>query len=132
VGACALTPCVPHSSVTPLTVGCWTVTLRDVREGLRDHIAPPPPSLPSASTEIWCHRYELLMVHPHPHVLPVYGMCTDAPDGRLRLVMRVCRGGSLEDALAAAAPEVNYPGAVHRHMRRCIRADAQRVGCVCS
>jgi hypothetical protein len=47
--------------------------------------------------------YELLKDHPHDHILPLYGICTDAPDGCVRLVMKYCEKGSLEGFLASAA-----------------------------
>ena len=51
--------------------------------------------------------YEKLMANPHDHVLPVYGICTDAPDGKVRLVMKLCEKGSLDALLRGhAAPEV--------------------------
>ena len=51
--------------------------------------------------------YEKLMANPHDHVLPVYGICTDAPDGKVRLVMKLCEKGSLDALLRAhAVPEV--------------------------
>ncbi len=51
--------------------------------------------------------YEKLKDNPHDHVLPVYGICTDAPDGKVRLVMKYCEKGSLDALLRHhAAPEV--------------------------
>jgi hypothetical protein len=51
--------------------------------------------------------YEKLMANPHDHVLPVYGICTDAPDGKVRLVMKYCEKGSLDALLRHHAfPEV--------------------------
>ncbi len=51
--------------------------------------------------------YELLLTNPHDHILPVYGICTDAPDGKVRLVMKYSAKGSLSDYLAGTArPEV--------------------------
>ncbi len=50
---------------------------------------------------------EKLMVNQHDHVLPMYGICTDAPDGKVRLVMKYCEKGSLDALLRVhAAPEV--------------------------
>ena len=40
--------------------------------------------------------YEQLLLNPHDHILPVYGICTDAPDGKVRLVMKFCERGSLD------------------------------------
>jgi hypothetical protein len=51
--------------------------------------------------------YELLKDNPHDHILPVYGICTDAPDGKVRLVMKYSAKGSLSDYLVKKAkPEV--------------------------
>jgi hypothetical protein len=56
--------------------------------------------------------YELLLTNPHDNILPVYGICTDAPDAKTRLVMRFCEKGSLDSHLTARAkPEVGVtPG----------------------
>ncbi len=40
--------------------------------------------------------YELVLAQPHDHVLQVLGICTDAPDGQLRLLMHLCEQGSLD------------------------------------
>jgi hypothetical protein len=51
--------------------------------------------------------YELLKDNPHDNILPVYGICTDAPDGKVRLVMKYSAEGSLSDYLTGIAkPEV--------------------------
>ncbi len=51
--------------------------------------------------------YELLLYNPHDNILPVYGICTDAPDGKVRLVMKYSAKGSLSDYLTGTAkPEV--------------------------
>ena len=42
---------------------------------------------------------EVLQQSPHKNVLVVYGICTDAPDGSMRLVMAFCSGGGLEKYL---------------------------------
>jgi hypothetical protein len=47
--------------------------------------------------------YERLLVNPHDNILPVYGICTDAPDGKVRIVMRFCEKGSLDDYLLGTA-----------------------------
>ena len=44
---------------------------------------------------------ELLLQHPHRNILVVYGICLDAADGCVRLVMAYCAGGSLDGYLAA-------------------------------
>ncbi len=36
---------------------------------------------------------------PHANVVTVFGLCVDAPDGDLRIVMELCEWGSLEDFL---------------------------------
>jgi hypothetical protein len=36
---------------------------------------------------------------PHANVVTVFGVCVDAPDGDLRIVMELCELGSLEDFL---------------------------------
>ena len=36
------------------------------------------------------HSFELVLVNPHENIVSVYGICTDAPDGNLRIVMRLC------------------------------------------
>ncbi len=43
--------------------------------------------------------YEKLLSSPHENIVSVHGVCTDAPDGKLRLVMQFCRHGSLGDYL---------------------------------
>ncbi len=45
-------------------------------------------------------HFELLLLDPHTNILPVYGICKDAPDGKVRLVMKYCEKGSLEHHLA--------------------------------
>jgi serine/threonine protein kinase len=47
--------------------------------------------------------FELLKDIPHDNILPVYGICTDAPDGKVRLVMRFCEKGSLDSYLVGTA-----------------------------
>ncbi len=57
--------------------------------------------------------YELLLTNPHDNILPVYGICTDAPDGMVRLLMKYSAKGSLSDYLARTAkpgPEVGATG----------------------
>jgi serine/threonine protein kinase len=59
--------------------------------------------------------YELLKDRPHAHILHVHGICTDAPDGKFRLVMEYCEEGSLDGLLAThARAEVSaVHGCVH-------------------
>ena len=45
---------------------------------------------------------ERLLLRPHKHILVVYGIVTDAPDGGVRLVMAHCAGGSLDGYLNRA------------------------------
>jgi hypothetical protein len=49
--------------------------------------------------------FEQLLVNPHEHILPVYGLCTDAPDGKMRLVMKYCENGSLSAFLHSKQPQ---------------------------
>jgi serine/threonine protein kinase len=48
-------------------------------------------------------QYEKLLSSPHENIVPVYGICTDAPDGKVRLVMRFCEKGSLDSYLIERA-----------------------------
>jgi hypothetical protein len=34
--------------------------------------------------------FEALCPYPHKNIVTVYGICTDAPDGQLRIVMELC------------------------------------------
>ncbi len=52
-------------------------------------------------------RYDLLLERPHRNILTVYGICIDAPDGKLRLVMEYCEEGSVFDLLLRARVEVS-------------------------
>ena len=47
--------------------------------------------------------YDKLLLHPHDNILPVYGICTDAPDGKVRLIMKFCEKGSLDAYLTGTA-----------------------------
>ncbi len=47
--------------------------------------------------------YDKLLLHPHDNILPVYGICVDAPDGKVRLVMKYCEKGSLDNYLTGTA-----------------------------
>ena len=47
--------------------------------------------------------YDKLLLHPHDNILPVYGICTDALDGKVRLVMKYCEKGSLDNFLTGTA-----------------------------
>ncbi len=50
--------------------------------------------------------YEVLLKNPHPGVVQVLGVCKDAPDWHVRLVMRLCTKGSLESMLMKWAVKV--------------------------
>jgi hypothetical protein len=52
--------------------------------------------------------YEVLLKNPHPGVVQVLGVCVDAPDGQVRLVMRLCAKGSLESMLKQRAIKVRH------------------------
>jgi serine/threonine protein kinase len=47
--------------------------------------------------------YDKLLLHPHDNILPVYGICVDAPDRKVRLVMKYCEKGSLDNYLIGTA-----------------------------
>ncbi len=51
--------------------------------------------------------YERLAGNSHPNVVTVMGVCTDAPDGKVRLVMRLCAKGSLDNLLVKSRVEVS-------------------------
>ena len=63
---------------------------------------------------------ELLLQHPHRNILVVYGICTDAADGKVRLVMAHCVGGSLDKYLRA----VRAAGQVRQRVRLSLRRAA--------
>ncbi len=52
--------------------------------------------------------FELVLVNPHENIVSVYGICTDAPDGNLRLVMRLCVK-SVWDLLQQHRSRVSHP-----------------------
>jgi serine/threonine protein kinase len=55
---------------------------------------------------LWLYRsFEALSPYPHPNVVTAYGVCTDAPDGQLRIVMELCVK-SLWDLLDEQKPKV--------------------------
>ena len=58
--------------------------------------------------------YERLLVHPHDNVLPVYGVCTDAPGGGVRLIVRHCPGGSLSEWLVGQEVRTTTVYSVHQ------------------
>ncbi len=53
-----------------------------------------------------CPYAWLLQMHPHKHVVRAYGICVDAPDGLVRIVMDMCDEGSLFDVTQRAQPGV--------------------------
>ena len=61
----------------------------------------------AAALEAEVRLYERLSGSQHPNVVAVMGVCVDAPDGKVRVVMRLCAKGSLEDLLAKARVEVS-------------------------
>ena len=75
----------PHPSVT-VAVKCNGTTCAD-----------------AAAIDNERRLYDKLLLHPHENILTVYGICTDALDGKVRLVMRFCEKGSLDDFLAGTA-----------------------------
>jgi hypothetical protein len=50
--------------------------------------------------------YGQLRESPHPNIVTVMGVCTDAPDGKVRLVMRLCSKGSLDNVLKGVRAQV--------------------------
>jgi hypothetical protein len=54
--------------------------------------------------------YSRLSGHPHPNVVAVMGICRDALDQKVRLVMRLCPKGSLEDWLASERRRMDEEG----------------------
>jgi hypothetical protein len=61
-----------------------------------------------------CRCLQVVHDNPHPHMAQVLGLCTDAPDGQVRLVMRLYAKGSLEDALKLG--KVKVGGAAEQPM----------------
>ncbi len=62
----------------------------------------------SAAVDAERHLYETLALNPHDLLVPLYGMCTDAPDARVRLVMQYCEHGCLTDHVVSnARPKVS-------------------------
>ena len=106
-------PLIPHASLKPRSVGPsgafgelefmeWLakgITVAVKRNGTE--------CVDTAAIDNERSLYEKLKDNPHDHVLPVYGICTDAPDGKVRLVMKYCEKGSLDALLRVhALPEV--------------------------
>jgi hypothetical protein len=119
----ALLPLIPITTLRregSCGVGAFGEVYRAFWSGGRTRVAVKANGLActdTAAIENERALYELLLVNPHPSVLPVYGICTDAPDGRLRLVMRVCEKGSLFSLLVEQRWEVR--GHVSITMRAC-------------
>jgi hypothetical protein len=51
--------------------------------------------------------YDKLLTSPHDNILPLYGVCTDAPDGKVRLLMKLSARGSVSAFLKSKRPEVS-------------------------
>ena len=45
-----------------------------------------------------------MTISPGANVVQVYGLCFDAPDGKVRIVMELCSHGSLRAHLQALPP----------------------------
>ena len=45
-----------------------------------------------------------MAIRPAQNVIQLFGICTDAPDGKLRIVMELCTHGSLRDYVKALLP----------------------------
>ena len=55
-----------------------------------------------------------LSIKPSANVVQIYGICVDAPDGRIRIVMEHCGHGSLRSHLQSLQPDkVSCASAVH-------------------
>jgi hypothetical protein len=67
------------------------------------------------------HSFELVLVNPHENIVSVYGICTDAPDGNLRIVMRLCVK-SVRDLLQQHRPRVSHPHWSHSLLGRFTRS----------
>ncbi len=69
--------------------------------------------------------FELLLSHPHDNIVPVYGICTDAPDGKVRLVLKFCAMGCLSEYLEKVArPQVRS-----RACQSCKKPDIIMMSC---
>jgi hypothetical protein len=89
----------------------------------------------------------LLQMNPHKHVLRTFGICVDAPDGLVRIVMDVCEEGSLFVITHRAQPGVRAvvtlchfpscptaavlccPGPPHRAVSLIVVVDAECARC---
>ncbi len=62
---------------------------------------------------LWC-RYEQLLLKPHMNIVKVLGVCLDALDSQLRLVMQCCVQ-SVHDLVQTAASKVraDFAGSSH-------------------
>ena len=72
--------------------------------------------------------FELVLVNPHENIVSVYGICTDAPDGNLRLVMRLCVK-SVWDLLQQHRPRVSHHSWAGLHWRP-LRCSFATRGCL--
>ena len=63
----------------------------------------------TASDESSLEREKTLLgsILPHPNVVRVLGVCSDAPSGVMMLIMEFCAAGSVKDYLAKA-PKVSF------------------------
>jgi hypothetical protein len=59
--------------------------------------------------------FEALCPYPHKNIVTAYGVCTDAPDGQLRVVMELCVK-SLWDLLQEQKGKVRTP---HNNAAQC-------------
>jgi hypothetical protein len=55
-----------------------------------------------ASLEKEIELYEKIRDNQHPGIVQVLGVCMDAPDRKVRIVMRLCAKGALEDLLKSS------------------------------
>ena len=63
------------------------------------HTHAPGPLLSTAPSE---NEVDIsLAIRPGGNVVQVYGICVDAPDGKLRIVLELCAYGSLRAHLKA-------------------------------
>jgi hypothetical protein len=75
--------------------------------------------------------YGRLHPHPHPNVLQVHGLCIDAPDGMVRLMMSFCEKGSLSGELLRMGSKVcTYLKRVNRRVWHFLRVITGYVQCV--
>jgi hypothetical protein len=66
--------------------------------------------------------YEVLLTNPHDNVVPVYGICKDAADGKVRVGMKFCEKGSLDEYLVEVAKHEVGRAAAWRLLRWAVAA----------